>query len=400
MNTVIFPGHQLLEHLIAHVFFPTGYSLHPGSWSSLPPLARGLQSNSGHRTHLTANSASVDRWTSESDIHLPAGHANAGFGGEPDGNRGFPRQRSRRRRAEVATALPSATASSETAVPTPTPASTATATSTPCFGSIVGEVLNDLNQNRQADSNEPGVTGATLYLNNSNGLIGFYTSGNGQFSFPGLIAGAYVLSETPPPGYAAEDSDSVGLTVTCGATATVNLFNAIAGATPVPTLTPTPRPASSAELPLRSNATGFAPFSTGPVSYVGQCRSINSPGEYYLTTSLSSHWDCIQIFSDNVIFDCQGNSLNGYDGNGYGVVVHHTSPILGRAVGNIEIRNCNMTRHRYGIFIDAADNLYIHGNNTSGNYKDTDQRNYGIFLGLVEGGGVRVNDTRGALAQR
>lgn len=286
----------------------------------------------------------------------------------------------------------SGTTSSGTATPSgPTP--------TPCYGSIAGQVFNDLNQNRQADANEPGVMGATLFLKNASGIIGLYTTGNGQFDFPGLLAGTYVLSETPPLGYMGEDSLSVDVTVNCGATATVNFFNIVTGATPVPAPTATATPQASAgggALP-RSNATGFTPFTTGPVSYIGGCGSIDSPGAYYLTTSLSSRWDCIQILSDNVIFDCQGNSLNGLDGNGYGVVVHHTSPILGRAVNNIEIRNCSMTRHKYGIFIDAANNLYIHDNNTSGNYNDTDGRNFGIFLGLVEGGGIRVNDTRGAL---
>jgi parallel beta-helix repeat protein len=311
------------------------------------------------------------------------------------------------------TVSPSLTPSSTPTTPSSTPSTVDAAaatpgsseipppTATPCFGSIVGQVFDDLNRNRQADSNEPGVMGATLFLKNSGGIFGLYTTGNGQFSFPGLVAGTYTLSETPPPGYAAEDSVSVDVTVTCGATATQNFFNVSTSATPLPTLTPTPpstpRSTPGSFVPPQSNATGFKPFSTGPVSYIGGCGSINAPGAYYLTTSLSSRWDCIQIYSDDVIFDCQGYSLNGVDGNGYGVVVHHTSPVLGRPVRDLEIRNCNMTRHRYGIFIDAADNLYLHDNNTSGNYNDTDPRNYGIFLGLVEGGGIRVNDTRGAL---
>lgn len=313
--------------------------------------------------------------------------------------------------SETPTSVPSLTATAEVSATTiietpgtePPPEVTSTSTPPPCFGSIAGEVIEDVNQNGQIDSNESGLTGATLFLKNSRGTVGMYTTGNGQFSFPGVIAGIYTLGETPPTGYSVEGGAAAGVTVTvtCGGAATVNLFNVLAGATPPPTLTPTPEPTaqqgSSAEVPVHSNATGFAPFTTGPVYYLGGCGSITSPGQYYLTTSLSSHWDCIQIFSDNVIFDCQANSLNGYDGNGYGVVVHHTSLLLGRAVNNIEIRNCNMTRHRYGIFVDAANNLYIHNNNTSGNFNDTDKRNFGIFLGLVEGGGIRVNDTRGAL---
>ncbi|MGB8648757.1 MAG: right-handed parallel beta-helix repeat-containing protein [Anaerolineae bacterium] len=276
----------------------------------------------------------------------------------------------------------------------------ATTTATPCFGSISGQVITDLNANRQIDSDEPGVLGAVLYLKNANGLAAMYTIGSGPFSFPGLVAGPYTLTEIPPAGYTLEDSGSADLNLACGATLTQNFLNLLTLAQS-PTMTPTAAPTVPSVTYLnpgpRSNATGFAPFTTGPTYQIAACGSINAPGIYLLNQTLVSQWDCMQIYSDNVIFDCQGNSLNGVDGNGYGIVVHHTSAVLGRAVRNIEIRNCNMTQHRYGIFIDAADNLYIHDNNSSGNYTDTDKRNYGAFLGLVEGGGIRVNDTRGAL---
>ncbi|MGE5141331.1 MAG: NosD domain-containing protein [Rudaea sp.] len=293
---------------------------------------------------------------------------------------------------QAATATPESTATVSGTPATPGP------TATPCFGSINGQVVADLNANRQADAGEPGVMGATLFLKNAKGLVALYTTGSGQFGFPGLVAGPYTLTESLPADFTAENTLSFDLTVACGQTVTQTILNLSTTApTPTPAPAATSAPFTSAPPDPRSNATGFTPFSAGPVYHLGACGSISSPGTYLLDTSLVSQWDCLQIYSDNVILDCQHNSLNGVDRNGYGVVVHHTSPVLGRAVRNIEIRNCSMSLHRYGIFVDAADNLSIHDNSASNSYTDVDGRGYGAFLGLTEGGGIRVGDTRGAL---
>jgi parallel beta-helix repeat protein len=275
-----------------------------------------------------------------------------------------------------------------------------------------------VNGNGQLDAGEGGVMGATLFLRNASGIVGLYNTGNGQFSFPGLMVGEYNLSETTPPDYHAEGSATFDLNIECGATVTQNFFNINANQTPALTFTPTralqstpaprvtaappptraPTTASASAPPKNpaSPATGFTAFAAGPTYYIAGCGTINASGLYRLTTSLVSQWDCIQINNENVIFDCQGNSLDGADFNGYGIVVHHVG-FFGARPRNIEIRNCHMTRHKYGIFIDAAENLFIHDNVTSGNFNDVDGRHYGVFLGLVEGGGIRVNDTRGAL---
>ncbi len=297
--------------------------------------------------------------------------------------------------------------------PTPTVSITVTtiitASATPCFGSINGSVVADLNANGQAESGEPGVLGAKLFLYNASGVVGLYTTGNGQFYFPGLVSGKYTLTAAPPIGYTPAGPPSYDLEVGCGATMTQNILLNVGSAILTPTVTPTAQskskitPVASEQGTPRASKSGagasnFKPFTVAAVYDIAGCGAINSPGLYRLTTSLTSQWDCIQIFSDNVIFDCQGYSLNGRDLNGYGVVVHQIGNVLSqRPARNIEIRNCKSQKHKYGIFIDAADNLYIHDNTLTDHFRDTDTRNFGIFLGLAEGGGMRIGSTTNAL---
>ena len=104
-------------------------------------------------------------------------------------------------------------------------------------------MIEDLNANHQIDSDEPGVLGAVLYLKNANGLVAMYTTGNGQFSFPGLVAGPYNLTEIAPAGFTTTDTNSIDLNVSCGATVTQDLLNlSILAASP----TATPTAASTA----------------------------------------------------------------------------------------------------------------------------------------------------------
>jgi parallel beta-helix repeat protein len=293
---------------------------------------------------------------------------------------------------------------------TTTAAASGTPQATACYGSINGSVVADLNNDGQAEGGEPGVMGAKLFLYNASGVIGLYTTGNGQFYFPGLVAGKYTLTAAPPTGYSLSDKGSFDLEVKCDATVTQNILM-LGGGTPAPDITPTPvsrskiTPVASESGTPRASRSGsgvskFKPFSVAAVYDIAGCGSITAPGLYRLATSLSSQWDCISIYSDNVIFDCQGYSLNGRDYNGYGVVVHQIGNVLSqRAPQNIEIRNCKSSKHKYGVFIDAANNLYVHDNNLSDNFRDTDERNFGQFLGLTEGGGIRVGSTTNALIE-
>lgn len=302
---------------------------------------------------------------------------------------------------EISTTTPTATRS----VPV---TGTITAGETPCFASINGSVVSDTNSNGKAEAGEPGVLGAKLFLYNASGVVGLYTTGNGQFYFPGLVAGKYTLTAAPPAGYVPSGPPSYDLELKCGDTLTQNilLITSVPG-TPTATATPVSRskitPVASEQGTPRASRSGtgnsnFKPFTVAAVYDIAGCGSITAPGLYRLAQSLTSQWDCIQIYSDNVIFDCQGYSLNGTDLNGYGVVVHQIGNVLSqRPARNIEIRNCKSQKHKYGVFIDAADNLYVHDNTLINHFRDTDERNFGQFLGLTEGGGMRIGSTTNAL---
>lgn len=297
----------------------------------------------------------------------------------------------------------------------PAPTGSAETSNTPeagsCFGAINGSVVADLNVNGKAESGEPGVLGAKLFLYNTSGVVGLYTTGNGQFYFPGLAAGKYTLTAAPPTGYTPAGPPSYELELKCNETLTQNILLLIGSATPTNTTTSTAvsktriTPVVSQKGTPRASKSGaatsnFKPFEVAAIYDISGCGSLNAPGLYRLATSLTSQWDCIQIFSDNVIFDCQGNSLNGTELNGYGVVVHQIGNVLSqRPARNIEIRNCKSSKHKYGIFIDAADNLYVHDNTLTNNFRDTNERNFGAFLGLAEGGGMRIGSTTNALIE-
>lgn len=303
------------------------------------------------------------------------------------------------------------TVSPTAAVPTDSAGAANTPDAASCFGSINGSVVADLNVNGKAESGEPGVLGAKLFLYNSSGVVGLYTTGNGQFYFPGLASGKYTLTAAPPTGYTPAGPPSYDLELKCNETVTQNILLLIGSATATHTATPTAvsrtriTPVASQQSTPRPSKSGtgtsnFKPFEVAAVYDISGCGSLNAPGLYRLAVSLTSQWDCIQIFSDNVILDCQGHSLNGTEMNGYGVVVHQIGNVLSqRPARNIEIRNCKSSQHKYGIFIDAADNLYMHDNTLTNNFRDTNERNFGAFLGLAEGGGMRIGSTTNALIE-
>lgn len=263
-----------------------------------------------------------------------------------------------------------------------TPAATATPS---CYGSLGGTVFDDVNQNNAVDAGEAGLRGAVIELKDSSGsIIAFYTTGNGQFTFPGLAAGSYTLRFAPPANYVANAEGSIPVKLECFATVTQNFLAHS-------TLATTPTPSASANL-VPDREPQFGPVKPdAPTYFVSQCSNLAAPGTYLLTVNLVSQWDCIQIKSDWVVLDCQGHSLDGTDYNGYGVSVHQLGFPFTRAPQNIEIRNCKSSKHRYGIYVDAGTNIYIHNNQIIGNFNDVDPRGYGQFLGLPEGGGIRAN---------
>ncbi len=125
------------------------------------------------------------------------------------------------------------------------------------------------------------------------------------------------------------------------------------------------------------------------------CATIWEPGIYILGQDLKTpEYDCIDVRSHNVVVDCDNHSIQGRDYKGYGVFVHKWFPFI-ETPTNIEIRNCRISRHRNGVFVNGGINVHVHHNDLSGNYDDVNKDRFGIFLGMTEGGGLRMDGVKG-----
>lgn len=108
-------------------------------------------------------------------------------------------------------------------------------------GSLSGAVYSDLDGDGVRDAGEPGIAGVTVTLGGDDATgtiapVDVVTDGDGDFSFSGLLAGAYIVSETLPAGYGPAGAtagteggttgpDSVsGILLTAGASGSGYLF--------------------------------------------------------------------------------------------------------------------------------------------------------------------------------
>jgi serine-aspartate repeat-containing protein C/D/E len=95
-------------------------------------------------------------------------------------------------------------------------------------GTVSGVKFNDVNGNGVRDAGEAGLAGVTIRITDASGTVTTTTSdASGAFSFTGLAAGAYVVSEVVPTGFnqtapAAPGTFTVNLTT--GSTAGNLLF--------------------------------------------------------------------------------------------------------------------------------------------------------------------------------
>jgi len=132
---------------------------------------------------------------------------------------------------------------------------------------------------------------------------------------------------------------------------------------------------------------------------LGGCAEIWQSGFYKMYADFKTalkRFDCMIVQANDVIIDCDGHTIEGLNKQGHGFWIRkYGFPIL-QTPQNIEIRNCKVTNALDGVFAEAGTNIYIHDNNFSNNYDDTDKRRYGIFLGLIEGGGIRLDNVQGA----
>ncbi|MFC5290891.1 SdrD B-like domain-containing protein [Actinokineospora guangxiensis] len=69
-------------------------------------------------------------------------------------------------------------------------------------GSLSGVVYEDLNGNGVRDDGEPGIAGVTVTATSGDRELTTVTDGQGAYSFTGLPAGDWVLTEDQPDGYA------------------------------------------------------------------------------------------------------------------------------------------------------------------------------------------------------
>jgi len=106
-------------------------------------------------------------------------------------------------------------------------------------------------------------------------------------------------------------------------------------------------------------------FAQTPVT---SCMNINSGGSYQLANHLYGS-TCIQIYSSNVILDCNGYNITGTGSGNYGVLL--TTPVT-----NVTVKNCpSISRYRYGIYLQRNANYNRILNNTVWN-----NSNYGIYI--------------------
>lgn len=119
---------------------------------------------------------------------------------------------------------------------TSTPVTPPPTTSTP--GTISGNVFNDLNKNDIKDSNDPGLSGWTIWLHFGNKKDGYdnpivqttTTDANGNYGFSNLALGKYFVEEKVQSGWK-QTSDDMRVTIGSTTGATVNFANIMKNAT-------------------------------------------------------------------------------------------------------------------------------------------------------------------------
>lgn len=172
-------------------------------------------------------------------------------------------------------------------------------------------------------------------------------------------------------------------------------------ASPSPTRTAQSQSTLQAKQPTaRATLSGARPTPIVPAQswrLISECGPISSPGYYRLTQNVTTTGDCIKVQTSNALVDCDGRSIRGTGYGGSGVSVVKYGILNGTVPSYVEVRNCVISNFRFGIFVEAGTYLAIHDNNSSDNFDDTDDRRYGIFLGMTEGGGIRINSASESL---
>ncbi len=170
-----------------------------------------------------------------------------------------------------------------------------------------------------------------------------------------------------------------------------------ASASPTPSRPPLPTRTRTATIapPLGVSSNGNPPRVPAPGSWqtLSQCGVVDDAGNYRLGTDLVANGDCINIQASYAILDCAGHSIRGTSFAGAGIAVRKYGLLGSQSPSYIEIRNCRLSNFRFGIFAEGSNHLIIHHNDSSNNFDDVDPKSrYGNFLGMTDGGGIRVNN--------
>ena len=113
-----------------------------------------------------------------------------------------------------------------------------------------------------------------------------------------------------------------------------------------------------------------------------------------MANDLTANGECIKIKASYVVFDCAGHTIRGTNDSGYGITIRKYGLLNTQTPAYVEVRNCHVTSFLYGIFVEAGTKLVIHDNDSSNNFDDVDPASrFGKFLGMTEGGGIRLNNT-------
>ncbi len=104
------------------------------------------------------------------------------------------------------------------------------------------------------------------------------------------------------------------------------------------------------------------------------CGTISARGQYVLAGNLTAATtsDCLTIQASEVVLDCDGNALAGVMFNGNGIAIRLFGTLNEQTPADIEIRNCHVSGFHFGIHAAAGTRLYIHDNDSSGNYDDVE----------------------------
>lgn len=125
-----------------------------------------------------------------------------------------------------------------------------------------------------------------------------------------------------------------------------------------------------------------------------RCTTIDDTGFYRLGSDLTANGDCITIKSSYVVLDCNNHAIRGTNFTGYGIAIRKYGLLNLQTPAYVEVRGCRASNFLYGIFVEAGNKLVIRNNDSSNNFDDVDPSSrFGKFLGMTEGGGIRVNNT-------